>query len=314
MKFNTTKHIILFLFFIVLTSCFTGIENTKKITTKDVAKAYQEQGVDSNKETQYNRLTVDSFPNWKTGREFYVTENNIKRIFTPTSAYDIDTINLAGKTLKYTGFNENSIYDNNPKVSLIFTDGTNEYIYETGKTIEDIKRKNIMLSVPFLVDMELINKYRKELNGKDFFIRSSIWYNKHGEMIPGKKFIKVKIIDVIPGDKVFPLSIKFITEYNDYAYVFISTKQSSVQNRLFDYMFSEKDIRLNYPTISDINWNHIINGDITTDMTKDECRLSLGTPSNVQERPTQDGLQEYWFYSDGMYLIFFDGLLRQYRK
>ena len=53
---------------------------------------------------------------------------------------------------------------------------------------------------------------------------------------------------------------------------------------------------------------------LTLDMTKAECQLSLGTPNTIQERPTNDGLQEYWFYSDGMYLVFFDGLLKQFRK
>ena len=126
--------------------------------------------------------------------------------------------------------------------------------------------------------------------------------------------MKVKIVNVQSGDKVFPMRVAFETTNGEMAYVFMSINQSSVQNRLFDDLFSETDIRKNYPLISDENWENIINGTISLAMTKDECRLSLGNPGNIQEHPTNDGLLEYWFYSDGMYLVFFDGLLKQYRK
>lgn len=182
------------------------------------------------------------------------------------------------------------------------------------KTVDAIAREGIVIQVPFLIDEDMVNEYGRMLGGKSFYIRTPIWYDERGEMIAGKKFIKVTIQNVFPGDKVFPLRVSFKTEDDTVAYVFMSTKQSSIQNRLFGNLFSETDIRLKYPAITDVNWNNIVKGNVAIDMTKDECRLSLGTPNNVQERPTNDGLQEYWFYSDGMYLVFFDGLLKQYRK
>lgn len=303
-----------FLMLIIFMSCFTGIENTKKITEKDVAKVEQIYGSMNIVESNYNKISVDSFPKWEIGRKFFVVDNNINRILTPTNTYDLDTLKLFGKELVYIGYNESSILDNEPKVNLKFTDGVNKYQYSTGKTLDTIKRMKLMLSVPFLVDIVLIDEYKKAVVGKEFYIKSSIWYNETGEMIPGKKYVKVRITDVSPGDKVFPLRLAFTTDDGKHANVFMSTKQSSVHNRLFDNLFSEKDIRINYPTISDENWQHIINGSVALDMTKNECLLSLGTPNDIQERPTYDGLQEYWFYSDGMYLIFFDGLLKQFRK
>lgn len=308
------RYIVSLFFLLLVTSCFTGIENTKKITTKDVAKVTQEKGSVKTSESRYNNIEVDSFPNWRAGKEFIVVDNNVTRIFVPSSAYDVDTLNLLGKTLKYIGYTEGNVLDNNPNVNLIFTDGKNELNYSTKKTLEDIKRQKLMLQVPFLVENDLIEEYNRQLCNKHFFLRTPIWYNEHGDMISGRKYIKVKIEHVYAGDKVFPLCVSFLTEEGERAYLFMSTKQSSVTNRLFDNLFSETDLRLNYPLISDIVWKHIVNGTVAFGMTKDECRLSLGIPSNIQEFPTNDGLQESWYYSDGMYLVFFDGLLKQFRK
>ena len=314
MKIFKKKYIIPLLMSVMLSSCFTGVENTKKITEKDVAKVVQERGTGDVVETQYNDIRVDSFPHWEAGKRFFVVDNNVKRVFSPSSLYDIDALDLSNSVLEYVGYTEGNVLDNKPKVNLRFTDGKNEYVYPTKKTLEEIRNKGIMLQVPFMIEESLIDGYRNLIGGKDFYIRTPIWYDERGEMISGKKFVKVRITDVFPGDKVFPLKVSFVTEEGKTAYVFMSTKQSSVQNRLFDNLFSEKDIRLNYPAISDTNWNNIINGNVALEMTKDECRLALGQPSSIQERPTYDGLQEYWFYSDGMYLVFFDGLLKQFRK
>ncbi len=308
------KYIISLFFLLLVTSCFTGIENTKKITDKDVEKVTQEKGFVKTSESRYNNIEVDSFPNWRVGKEFVVVDNSVKRIFVPSSDYDVDTLNLSGKTLKYIGYTEGNVLDNNPNVNLIFTDGKNELVYSTKKTLEVIKHQKLMLQVPFLIENDIIEEYSRQLCNKYFFIRTPIWYNELGDMITGRKYIKVKIEQVYAGNKVFPLRVSFLTEEGERAYLFMSTKQSPVQNRLFDNIFSETDLRLNYPFISDTVWKHIVNGTVAFDMTKDECRLSLGIPANIQEIPTNDGLQESWYYSDGMYLVFFDGLLKQFRK
>ena len=313
MLFNY-KYVLILILLLFATSCFTEVENTKKITEKDVEKVLQNQKNSNLQESIYNNVSVDSFPNWEKGRKFYVVDSNVRRIFTTSVLYDIDTLDLAGSVLEYTGYEEGSVFDNEPKVNLCFTDGNNVYKYSTGKTLDDIKRKNIMLSVPFMVDLALVEECKRLVCGKEFYIRTSIWYNEDGEMIPGQKFVKVTLNDVFPGDKVFPLKVSFSTHDDNEAFVFMSTRQSSVQNRMFDNLFTEENIRLKYPSISDENWQNIVNGNVALEMTKEECRLSLGTPNNIQERPTYDGLQEYWFYGDGMYLMFFDGLLKQYRK
>ena len=48
-------------------------------------------------------------------------------------------------------------------------------------------------------------------------------------------------------------------------------------------------------------------------MTKEECRLAMGSPKNLTQLPDQSGLREYWYYDGGRYLFFVDGLLKEFR-
>ena len=49
-------------------------------------------------------------------------------------------------------------------------------------------------------------------------------------------------------------------------------------------------------------------------MTKEACRLALGMPKQVNQVPDPSGMREYWYYDDGRFLQFVDGLLKSYRK
>jgi len=89
---------------------------------------------------------------------------------------------------------------------------------------------------------------------------------------------------------------------------------STMLGRDFDAMFVASDPRLDYPEVSDENWSHIQHGQVAVGMTKQECRLSLGTPNRISENPEQGGMREYWYYDGGAYLFFMNGLLSQFRK
>ena len=127
------KYIALLLLVVLSTSCFTGIESTKKISDKDVAKVVQERGNTEDVSTAYNSVNVSNFPDWNVGKRFFVADNNIKRVFSPSSAYDVDTINLAERMLTYIGYTEGNVLDNEPNVNIRFTDGVHEYLYPTKK-------------------------------------------------------------------------------------------------------------------------------------------------------------------------------------
>lgn len=294
-----------------LEGCFTGVESTKAITQKDVERAYSGN---AGKTTQTIEIKLDTFPDWNMGKRFFVTDNNIRYIFSPSPQFNADTITLEGKEISYDGYTIGISIDGRPVVNLHFKYGTTGLQYNTNRTMDDITRRHSSrLEVPFLVDLDEVERLKDVLRGKSLYIKTSIWYDSNGEMTWGRKYVKVNITDVLPGDKVFPFRIEF-NDAGRTAYVFMSYRDNYLQ-RSFDNLFSDADLRQLYPAISDENWQRIINGQIATYMTKEECRLSIGPPDNLERIPTYNGVREYWYYSNGTYLIFDEeGLLTTFRR
>lgn len=294
-----------------LEGCFTGVESTKAITQKDVERAYSGN---AGKTTQTIEIKLDTFPDWNMGKRFFVTDNNIRYIFSPSPQFNADTLTLEGKEISYDGYTIGISIDGRPVVNLHFKYGTTGLQYNANRTMDDITRRHSSrLEVPFLVDLDEVERLKDVLRGKSLYIKTSIWYDSNGEMTWGRKYVKVNITDVLPGDKVFPFRIEF-NDAGRTAYVFMSYRDNYLQ-RSFDNLFSDADLRQLYPAISDENWQRIINGQIATYMTKEECRLSIGPPDNLERVPTYNGVREYWYYSNGTYLIFDEeGLLTTFRR
>lgn len=61
-----------------------------------------------------------------------------------------------------------------------------------------------------------------------------------------------------------------------------------------DDMFGFGNLRTQYPYITEDNWKLITNGEVKIGMTKDECRLSLGSP--VQIVANTNSKYETWYY------------------
>lgn len=293
-----------------LEGCFTGVEGTKTITQKDVERAYSNSTDDV---TPSIEIDIDTFPRWNMGKQFYVSDNNIRYIFSPSSQFSADTLNLEGKTIAYDGYTIGISIDGRPVVNMYFKYGQTTLQYNTKRTMDEIARYSDRFDVPFLIDLDEVTQLRQVLIGKKLYIKTPIWYDRSGEMINGRKYVKVSLTDVLPGDKVFPFKVEF-DDNGRKAYVFMSYRDNYL-HRSFNDLFSETDIRQRYPSISDENWQRIINGQIATYMTKEECRLSIGAPNNLERVPTYSGVREYWYYSNGTYLIFDEeGLLTTFRR
>lgn len=298
---------------LVMVSCGTGIEVTEHVTDKDVRKVIGQ--VDSRQSVVTLEAFTDSLPSWKIGKRFWVADNQVKLLFTPDQGFDLDTVSLAGRVLKYNGYSTGDIYDNRQTVNILFNDAINgrTYLYRTGKTIDEF---HPAFSIPMLIDMDMVQHIERQIKGKDFYIRTPIWYDRDNEqMMTGRHFIQVCIDSVLPGNSVMPLRVLFTTiDKGEKAMVWMSDNVSVMHGRDFDAMFVASNPRLSYPTITDANWELITRGRVVVGMTKEECRLSLGTPRHINERPDQAGMREYWYYDGGSYLFFVDGLLSEFRR
>ncbi|MGN0214561.1 MAG: hypothetical protein ACI4AH_07120 [Muribaculaceae bacterium] len=298
-----------FIFLLLLmSSCFTGIESTKKITDKDVKKVIY--GL-TREEVEANTLAIptDSFANWSVGKQFFVCDDNARLIFSPSDSYDADTLRLKGKVLSYSGYHLGSVLDNRRTVNIEFADERNKYVYATDKTVDEIRSG---YSIPFLIDMDVVGFVANKLDGRTCYVKTPIWYGLDEQMTAGRKFVEVRIDSVLPGNKVFPIKILFTDiAANRRAMLWMTVGGTVLKNRSFDALFSLTNPRSRYPGISNDVWECIVAGKVKSGMTKEEVKLSLGNPASINQRPTYEGVREYWYYSDGTYLYFEDGLLTE---
>ena len=316
-KMRCRRHMAMIAVFCVLvTSCGTGIELTEHVTDKDVQRVMDQ--VNSRQPAVTLDAYRDSLPAWKPGKRFYVADDRVKEMLAYVSGYDKDTLRLAGHTLVYSSSELDGLYfdgDDRRQLSICFDYEVTglELVYRYGK-VADTYRSGF--SLPMLIDMDMVEHVARQLVDKDFFIRTPIWYDRQSEqMISGRHFIKVHIDSVLPGNAVLPLRVLFTTiDTGERAMVWMNNNTSTMHGRDFDAMFVASDPHLAYPEITDSNWLHITRGEVVEGMTKEECRLSLGSPKRINENPDQRGMREYWYYDGGSYLYFVDGLLKQFRR
>lgn len=279
-----------------LPGCFTGIESTAKIkrTAADTAAAIA---------TPEQELIDTAAPQppglWKTGKRFIITEGNLGLAFTPVSATDRlhpgDTIRFAGAEggVRLTG---DSITD------LIF-------ITPTGATLTNridappsaLKAMSGRLSVPFTIEADMIDAARTALRGK------TLWTLRSGSN--GRKFERTEVVDVTSGTYDYPLTV--VLSSGDSIRLINDGRNTS--SGTFAYYFSLSNPRTRHPQISDENWERICLGRIAEGMTREECRLALGSPASVDRQVAYNGLIERWVYENGVYLVFTDNILTSFR-
>ena len=295
----------------VASSCGTGIEDTTKVSEKDVKKVVNQYAANSVQSTL--KFASDSVANWHAGKRFYVSDNQARLIFSNSAQYSLDTLRLEGKYLTYEGYETGSVLDNHANVILKFSDGSNSYSYNTNKTLDQLHPGYV---VPFLIDDDMVKDVARQIEGKTLYTRTRIWYDATTqEMIDGRQFIAVKVDSVLPGNKVLPLRVVFTTvDTHQQAMLRMASGKASMKSRDFDSMFSLKNPHSEFPDISPENWTRITIGVVVEGMNKLECRLAKGAPKTINRNPSQDGMREYWYYDGGSYLYFADDILRGFRK
>lgn len=310
---KTSKLILPLLPMLLLSSCFTGVEGTKKVTDKDVAKVLSTVTETGDTPKLLDIAPTDSVASWAMGKRFYVCDDQARLMFQPSAEYSADTLHLGGRYLSYAGYTTGSLLDNNSLVTLRFTDGVHTYSYRTGKELADLHPG---YSIPFFIDQDLVNRAAGQIEGKTYYIKTRIWYDtERGEMKDGRQFVPVKITRVEPGNKVYALKVTFEAQDNgERAMLWVADGAKTMRQRSFDALFALTDPHKNYPHIDNDVWNHIVLGTVQEDMTKEECQLSMGAPKSINRLPEQGGMREYWYYDGGVVLYFEDGLLKTNRR
>lgn len=295
--------------FILMSSCFTGVESTKRI---ELSKRDKVQIALTEEDTFLNVVKGYPHTQWSEGKSFYATDNRTAYIF--ESDYltaDTDRLSIGGKVLQYRGI-EYRVSPNGDKLIIVkFSDKDNLYRYNSGKAIGDTIYST---DIPMMVDLDLVDKVKEKLVGRCLWTRSSIWYDINGEMVDGKKFVPVTIKNVEVGDKVFPIRLIIADENGDQYSMLMNLDDAGVESRSFATLFYLQDPRKLYSHIEPEVWELIQEGKLRVGMTKEECRLSIGAPKEVNKGHNYSSMLELWQYTDGVYLQFQDGLLVNFRR
>lgn len=298
---------------LLLQSCFTGVESTPKITYKDVKENRADRKAP---ETELAATFVaPDFAGWRDGKRFYVTSDRISLVLAADRPADV-VFPREGSEMIFRGCRTATSLTGNDVVEILFTlPGTADTLaYRTNATTAELMARK-KVEVPFTIDTDLVAAVHSAIVGKNLFVKTPLWFNADGQAVEGRKFVKVHITDVQPANEIYPFRVLFTDDYGTTHSVFMSADNGSRWSpREFDAIFSFTDPHLDYPRISDEMWSYIIRNRVKEGMTKPEARLSLGDPANIDRGHDHSSAYERWNYSNGIYLIFEDGLLVRFNR
>lgn len=300
------------MFSIGATSCFTGIESTKKISlSRDDRKSL----APSPEEEFFRPVAGEPLSSWKKGRQFIAADNKSLLIFDQEGLpLNPDEAALKGKSLIFEETGRRIMPDGTYNTTIIFSCSGNRYTYDTGKSTDEAPSMVTSDKIPMLIDLKMVESARDLLMGKELWTKSPLWYDDNGNRISGLKFVPVRINDVQPGTIAFPITVGFTDETGRHARAMMNFGNSGKESRSFSNLFYLSDLREKYPQIEDDVWQLICRGKVKVGMTKEECKLSLGNPSEVDSGHDYTQTLDLWHYPDGAVLWFEDGLLTRFRQ
>lgn len=290
-----------------LHSCFTGVEGTKKIT---LSRKELSSVAPTEEELLLADVTYQPVGQWKKGRLFYITDDKVNVVLATGGSEELKK----GDIIEYEGTVERISPDGHNKTYLIFGKEGNEYRLPVEKSYQETLVEYDSSFLPMMIDLSLLENIKAKLVGKLMWTRTPLWYNEELKYKAGRKYIPVEITAVETGDNFFPVKIEFRDDKGELSYLLMNIGNGGNETRGFARLFMLNDPRRLYKTISDENWEAIQKGELRIGMTKEECRLSIGNPSDTNIGHDYSRQLEIWNYPDGSYVHFVDDLVVSFRK
>lgn len=297
---------------VMMSSCNTGIESTRAIK---MSKSDKRAALPTEEELFAEKFASAPLGEWKSGKAFLVADDKASLLYKPDG--DVGSSELKGDTLLFESVALRPTPGDEQAAVIRFRSKKEGilYNYATGKSLNNVSTEITGLDLPALIDLDVVREVGDALRGKQLWILSSLWYDAEGNVIHGLKFVPVTVTAVSSGNLFFPVTVEF-TDGRTHSKVFMNVHNSSGiggESRTFPSLFSLSDPKLNYQSVSPEVWRLIQQGRVATGMTKEECRLSLGNPPDVDSGHDWNNTIDIWRYKDGTFLHFQDGLLVNYR-
>lgn len=290
---------------LLLASCFTGIESTKKIT---MTREERTQTLPTAEEKYLADIRADRYTDWLPGKRFLVADARAGILIQPRFPAEAAPLK-AGDIISFHDASMRRMPDGSQRPVLTFVSDGGEYLYEglSGVAARDTVGGT---EITGLIDPELVERVDARLRGKTVWTLTTIWQTPEGERLPGRKFIPVTIDSVVPGTMVYPLLVDFHDADGRAGHFLMNLTLTGRESRGFQALFTLEDPRLRHPEITDAVWAAICSATVAEGMTKEECRLSKGNPAETGAGHNYSSTLLVWKYADGTVLYFIDDILR----
>lgn len=299
---------------LALQGCFTGVESTPRIGNSELKR---QNASDPTAERLYLAdIATEPLGKWLRGKAFVVEDKKAMLNF-GTSLGDIELV--PGDIIEY----QEAVKAVSPlgeATDLIFTKrgSGGRLVYRVNAPVEELNSRDVV-EIPFTVDPDISERLKSRLVGNTYYIMTPRWLDRDLKTVTRLKYIPVKVVNVGPGNLDFPVRVEF--EPIDDALkgqglfsVYMSVGDGRRATRNFEHLFSLVNPRDKYGHIEEDVWRAIVEGRLKKGMTRDLVRLSLGSPKDVLRGHDYSSAYERWEYDGGIYLVFRDGVLEEFRK
>lgn len=289
----------------LLSGCFTGIEGTKKIK---LSKEDKRQTAPTPEELYLLDVVATPHTGWQADREFYVAD--------PRASVMIDAIRIVsgepelkrGDILRFEEAREIRTPDGGTRTAIFLKRGDDEFRYLARATQND-STEVMSDAIPGLIDPLMVQGVSEKIRGRQLWTLSQLWLDENGERKDGLKYYPVTVDSITAGTMIFPLKVSFSDGKGLRGNYLMNFGSSGKDSRSFANLFSLSDPRLAYPGISDDVWHLIRQAKVQPGMTKTECRLAKGNPTDVYDGHDYSKSLLLWVYPDATTLFFEDDIL-----
>lgn len=289
-----------------LTSCFTGVEGTGKInlSKKDIHSV-----APSGEDLLLADIPIPVLKDWSTGKRFVVTDDKFNLIIDNLEAAQVGS----GDIVSYLEAARRTAPGGGEMTVIFFESDGKKLSYSVDRPLAEALAAMTYSDIPMTIDMDLVASVNAKLSGMKVWTRSALWYDDSLQYKKGRKYVPVNIENVTIGNSFFPLRVNFSNSDYGKGSFLMNLGYSGTESRNFSKLFSLSDPRNNYRQISSEHWEAIQSEKVLVGMTKEECRLARGNPTEVDTGHNYSNAVEIWYYPDGSFLQFVDGVLVRYK-
>lgn len=293
----------------MLTGCFTGVESTPLIKAPDSSDSRRSVRPE---DTFLADIVPEPLSQWRPGKVFDIVDDRFTMLLGNTAPSGP----MAGRSVRYAGASETVTPAGTGATGLKFvmdSSPSDTLVYTIDRPLSELMEQQ-RLDVHFAVQRSVVDSAASRLLGNVYYLTSRVWRDSTDAVVTGRKFIPVTVSAVAPGNADYPLRVDFTTADGrspSGGLLFLTPGERYDAPRTFGAFFSFTDPRLDSPGIPDEIWERIVTGTVAPGMNREQVRLSLGAPRDIQRR-TGNGayiMREVWVYSSGRIVVFEDGIL-----